>query len=189
VTVVTPIAFGSGVKRPIFLILTLFFCLPAAAELKLDVDLSDRTLVALDNGNEIARYAVAVGTKQYPTPRGSFRIRKVVWNPPWKPPDSPWAKDKPPRPPGHPDNPMKRVKIFFSEPDYYLHGTDADESLGRADSHGCLRMNTSDATQLAQLVMDRGGKPMSEPWYRRIFHRRTTQVVYLKAAVAITIHG
>jgi lipoprotein-anchoring transpeptidase ErfK/SrfK len=159
------------------------------ADLKLDVDLSARTLVALDNGTEVARYAVAVGTKQYPTPRGSFRIRKVVWNPPWKPPDSPWAKDKPPRPPGHPDNPMKRVKIFFSEPDYYIHGTDADDSLGHADSHGCLRMNTGDAIQLAQIVMDRGGKPMPEPWYRRIFHRRTTKVIYLKAPVAITIHG
>ena len=189
VKVVMPLAVDEDVKRPIFLIVTLFLCLPAAAALQLDVDLSERTLVALDNGNEVARYAVAVGTKQYPTPQGSFHIRKVVWNPPWKPPDSPWAKGKDAKPPGHPDNPMKRVKIFFSEPDYYIHGTDADDSLGRAESHGCLRMNTSDATQLAQLVMDRGGKPMPEPWYRRIFHRRTTKVIYLKAPVGIKIHG
>ena len=124
----------------------------AAAELQLDVDLSERTLIALDNGNEVARYAVAVGTKQYPTPRGSFRIRKVVWNPPWKPPDSPWAKGKDAKPPGHPDNPMKRVKIFFSEPDYYIHGTDEDDSLGRAESHGCFRLANWDALTLLNLV-------------------------------------
>lgn len=189
VIVVTPIALCMSVKRPIFLILTLLLGLPAAAELHLDVDLSERTLVAVEDGNEVARYAVAIGTKDYPTPRGDFHIRKVVWNPPWKPPDSPWAKGKDAQPPGHPDNPMKRVKIFFSEPDYYIHGTDADDSLGRAESHGCLRMNVADATQLGQLVMERGGKPMPEPWYRRIFRRRTTKVIYLKAPVPITIHG
>jgi murein L,D-transpeptidase YcbB/YkuD len=84
---------------------------------------------------------------------------------------------------------MKRVKLFFSEPDYYIHGTDADDSLGKAESHGCLRMNTGDATELAQLVMTRGGSPMPEPWYRRIFRRRTTKVVYLKEPIAIDIHA
>jgi len=178
------------VKRLILIVLTcVLWTLPAAAGLRLEVDLSDRALIALEDGKEVGRYAVAVGTKKYPTPRGSFRIRKVVWNPPWKPPDSTWAKGKPPRPPGHPENPMKRVKIFFSEPDYYIHGTDDDDSLGNAESHGCLRMNIDEATRLAQLVMTHGGKPMPEPWYRRIFHRRTTKVVYLKAPVKIDIHA
>jgi len=178
------------VKRFILLLVTLLFCaIPATAELQLQVDLSERRLVAVDDGNEVAAYAVAVGTKKYPTPQGSFNIRKVVWNPPWKPPDSKWAKGKPPRPPGHPENPMKVVKIFFSEPDYYIHGTDDEDSLGNAESHGCIRMNTEDATALAQLVMTHGGKPMPEPWYKRIFRKRTTKVVYLATPVKIQIHG
>src|ERR1051325_544378 len=89
VNTVMRLAILESVKRPYFLILTLIlWSLPAAAELRLEVDLSDRTLVALEDGNEIARYDVAVGTAKYPTPQGTFHIRKVVWNPPWTPPDS-----------------------------------------------------------------------------------------------------
>ena len=188
VNTVMRLAILESVKRPYFLILTLIlWSLPAAAELRLEVDLSDRTLVALEDGNEIARYDVAVGTAKYPTPQGTFHIRKVVWNPPWTPPDSPWARGKKPLPPGHPDNPMKRVKIFFSEPDYFIHGTDAEDSLGKAESHGCLRMDEDEVTQLAQLVMDHGGNPMPEPWYRRVFHGRSTKVVYLKSPVEIEV--
>jgi murein L,D-transpeptidase YcbB/YkuD len=84
---------------------------------------------------------------------------------------------------------MKRVKIFFKEPDYYIHGTGDEGSLGRAESHGCIRMSPADVTELAQLVMDHGGKPMPEPWYRRVFRRRTTQVVLLPAPVPVEIRS
>ena len=162
---------------------------PALAEFQLQVDVSERQLLAIENGNVLERYAVSVGTKKYPTPRGSFNIRKVVWNPSWKPPDAKWARGKPPRPPGHPENPMKLVKVFFKEPDYYIHGTDDEDSLGEAESHGCIRMSPADATRIAQLVMTHGGKPMPEPWYRRIFRRRTTKVIYLSTPVRINIHA
>ena len=157
------------------------------AEMRLDVDLSERELVAVADGGEAGRYPVAVGTSKYPTPTGNFKIRKIVWNPSWKPPDSKWARGKTPKPPGHPDNPMKRVKIFFSEPDYYIHGTDAEDSLGHAESHGCLRMSEEEVTRLAQMVMEHGGKPMPEPWYRRILHRKTTKVIYLATPIPISI--
>lgn len=187
---VTPLALGMGVKRLIPLILmTILWSLPSAAELRLKVDLGERELVVLEDGNELERFAVSVGKDKYPTPTGAFRIRKIIWNPSWKPPDSKWAKGKAPRPPGHPENPMKVVKIFFSEPDYYIHGTDDEDSLGKAESHGCLRMTPNDAARLALLVMEHGGTPMQEPWYRRIFRRKTTKVVYLKSPVAIEIRS
>ena len=178
------------VKRLILLALTV--CLwssPAAAELLLQVDLSERELAVIEDGNIIETFAVGVGTKKYPTPKGSFNIRKVIWNPSWKPPDSKWARGKPPRPPGHPENPMKLVKIFFREPDYYIHGTDDLDSLGSAESHGCIRMSPSEATRVAQLVMAHGGKPKPDPWYRRIFRRRSTQVVHLSQPVRIEIQS
>lgn len=163
------------------------FSLPSAAELRLQVDLSSRELVALVDGEPAGRFDVAVGKESYPTPRGEFKIRKVIWNPSWRPPDSEWARGKKERPPGHPENPMKRVKMFFREPDYYIHGTGDDDSLGRAESHGCIRMNTDDVTRLAQLVMAEGGKPMPEPWYRRIFRGRTTKVIYLSTPIPVEI--
>src|SRR5512146_235025 len=153
-------------KRLALALLTLLCTtFPAQAEFKLDVDISSRQLVAVDDGKVLGRYDVAVGSKDKPTPTGSFNIRKIVWNPPWHPPDEKWARGKTAKGPGDPDNPMKRVKIFFSEPDYYIHGTDALDSLGAAESHGCLRMHPDDVTDLARMVMTAGGKPQPEPWY------------------------
>ena len=160
-----------------------------AAELRLEVDLSERQLHVVVDGEVIETFAVSVGKEKYPTPEGEFRIRKVIWNPAWKPPDSKWARGKTAKPPGHPENPMKRVKMFFREPDYYIHGTGDEESLGKAESHGCIRMAPGDVTRLAQLVMEHGGKPMPEPWYRKIFRKKWTKVVYLKEPVPIEIRG
>ena len=177
-------------KPLLALTVTLLFLAPAAAaELRLEVDLSERQLVASVDGDVIKTYSVAVGKEKYPTPQGAFRIRKIVFNPAWKPPDSKWAKGKSAKPPGHPENPMKLVKMFFSEPDYYIHGTDADESLGKDESHGCIRMSKADVEDLTRLVMEHGGKPMPEPWFRRIFRRRTTKVVYLEMPVPIEIRS
>jgi lipoprotein-anchoring transpeptidase ErfK/SrfK len=177
------------VVRPIAL--TLFIIVSSssvhAGTLELHVDVSGRELRTVLDGDEVRRYDIAVGKDDYPTPTGQFRIRKVIWNPSWVPPDSKWARNKSPKPPGHPQNPMKRVKMFFQEPDYYIHGTADDDSLGRAASHGCIRMDEEDATELAQLVMAHGGQPRPLPWYRRIFKRRSTKVVLLSEPVPIEI--
>jgi lipoprotein-anchoring transpeptidase ErfK/SrfK len=177
-------------RSPVYLALTLFTLLTvgsANASLRIQVDLSARQLIAFDGDTVLDRYDVAVGTNEKPTPRGNFAIKKLVWNPSWHPPDEKWARGKSPKGPGDPDNPMKRVKIFFSEPDYYIHGTDDLDSLGSAASHGCLRMSPSEVTALAKLVMEHGGKPMPEPWYRRIFRSRSTKVIYLENPIPITI--
>lgn len=177
-------------KRLLFLTLTcLLWSTAAAAELRLEVDLSERQLNAIVDGNVIETFTVAVGTDDNPTPEGEFKIRKVIWNPSWKPPDEKWARGKTAKPPGHPQNPMKVVKMFFKEPDYYIHGTGDEDSLGKAESHGCIRMQEDDVARLAQLVMEHGGKPMPEPWYRRIFRKKTTKVVYLDTAVPVEIRS
>jgi lipoprotein-anchoring transpeptidase ErfK/SrfK len=178
------------VKTLLFVAVTcLLWTSSAAAALQLRVDLSARQLSAVVDGKVVENFAVAIGNREYPTPKGQFKIRKVIWNPAWRPHDSKWARGKEAKPAGDPDNPMKRVKIFFKEPDYYIHGTDDEDSLGRAESHGCLRMHVADATRLAQLVMEQGGKPMPEPWYRRVFRRKTTKVVYLAVPIPVEIRG
>lgn len=173
--------------RSLALTVALLFSASAQAALTLEVDLSTRELVARDGDQILAEYGVAVGKDEKPTPTGKFTIRKIVWNPSWVPPDEKWARGKSPKGPGDPDNPMKRVKMFFKEPDYYIHGTGDEDSIGGAASHGCLRMTPDDVTELAKLVMAHGGKPMPEPWYKRILHRKTTKVIYLETPVAIAI--
>lgn len=163
--------------------------LPApVGTLTLTASLSTKKLTLKQGDSLIATYDVAVGKDAHPTPTGEFKIRKIVWNPRWVPPDADWARGKSAKEPGHPANPMKVVKIFFKEPDYYIHGTGDIESLGTAASHGCLRMDPDQAAEVAKWVMLHGGKPREEGWFKRILHfRREEQVVYLDNPVVLTI--
>lgn len=138
------------------------------------VDLSARELYVMEDGEVSRTYSVAIGKPQHPTPEGSFRIQRMVWNPRWVPPDARWARDKRPRAPGDPRNPMGRVKIFFRPPDYYIHGTRETDSLGQAESHGCVRMRNSDVIELARTVMENGGAPRSQSWFRGVLDRVTS---------------
>ena len=156
----------------------------------LKVDLSERQLYVLNNGETVETYSVAIGAPSYPTPKGSFSIRRIVWNPSWVPPDSEWAKKKKARGPGDPKNPMGKVKIFFRNPDFYIHGTRDVDSLGQAESHGCIRMRNADVVALAKRVMANGGAAKDPSWYRRVVNRVTsTREVWLSTPVRLQIVG
>jgi lipoprotein-anchoring transpeptidase ErfK/SrfK len=160
----------------------------AASALTLRVDLSERELHAEIGGVVEGTYGITVGTAEHPTPRGDFAISRVIWNPRWVPPDSEWAKDAKPVEPGDPANPMGRVKMFFREPAYFLHGTNDESSIGLAASHGCVRMRNEDIIELAQLVMEHGGEPREPGWFQRVLNRvRSTREVRLSAPVPLEI--
>jgi len=133
------------------------------------------------------RYEVAVGTKGHPTPNGTFTIRHIVWNPAWHPPDAAWAKGKKATPPGHPKNPMKVVKIFFQEPDYYIHGTGDEDTLGSAASHGCIRMSQKDAFALGRYIMDHAGAPKDDAWYEGVFSKGVSADIHLPKGVGFVV--
>lgn len=130
---------------------------PAAepAPLRVEVNLpAFRVDVRSGDGERVASYRACVGAADFPTPVGSFEIYRVVWNPWWIPPASPWAAGKTAMPPG-PKNPMGRAKVEF-RPLYFLHGTPDTASLGCAASHGCLRLANEDAVDLARRVQSAG---------------------------------
>jgi lipoprotein-anchoring transpeptidase ErfK/SrfK len=159
------------------------------APLEITANLRSRMLVVRQGGITLKTFAVSVGKDRYPTPTGTFRIRKMIWNPSWRPPpNSDWARGKTAKGPGEPGNPMKVVKIFFKEPTYYIHGTGDVESLGSAASHGCLRMDPEEVAELAKLIMEHGGQPREENWFLRIMHsRREEKPIYLDNPVWLTI--
>jgi lipoprotein-anchoring transpeptidase ErfK/SrfK len=96
-------------------------------------------------------FGVATGQSKYPTPLGRFRI-VVKWkNPWWYPPDSDWAKDEEPVPPG-PSNPLGTRWMGISSPGVGIHGTPNPGSIGYSVSHGCIRMRISDAEWLFEHV-------------------------------------
>jgi lipoprotein-anchoring transpeptidase ErfK/SrfK len=159
-------------------------------QLNLVADLSQRTLHVRMGDDDVETYPIAVGKDAMPTPTGNYKIRKIVWNPAWVPPDSKWAKGKKPEAPGSKKNPMKLVKIFFREPDYYIHGTSDVESLGDAASHGCLRMNPDDAYRVARDIMEHGGSPRDENWFWRVLHFRSeSKTVYLDNPIPLTVRN
>jgi lipoprotein-anchoring transpeptidase ErfK/SrfK len=160
---------------------------PATSALTLEASLSDRKLTLKRDGETVKTYDVAVGAPAHPTPTGAFTIRKIVWNPAWTPPDVKWAKGSTPKSPGHPENPMKTVKIFFQEPDYYIHGTGATESLGEAASHGCLRMDPNDAAEVALMVMENGGVARDWDWVKGILGLGEQRVVTVQQTAPLTI--
>ena len=154
------------------------------------VDLSDRRLYVMSGSDVVQTFPVAVGEEGYDTPAGSFTIRRMIWNPSWTPPASAWARDKKYEAPGSPGNPMGRVKMFFREPDYYIHGTGLASSLGNARSHGCLRMRNIDAVQLARLVMINGGGTQDQSWYEQTIANPTTlREVNLPRPVTIRVRA
>lgn len=161
---------------------------PADPPVHVVADLGARRLSIVEGDEVVESYPVAIGKDSKPTPIGSYTIRKIIWNPAWIPPDSKWAQGKKPQPPGAKDNPMKLVKIFFKEPDYYIHGTDAVETLGEEASHGCLRMDPDDAYEVARYLMEHGGQPRDESWFWRVLHFRSqTQTVYLDNPIPMTV--
>jgi len=161
-----------------------------AAAFSITIDLSDRKLYVMDGDDIVDSYSVAVGKPQHPTPRGTFTARRIVWNPRWVPPNERWARNKRPRAPGDPRNPMGRVKIFFSEPDYYIHGTRDVDSLGEAESHGCVRMSNPQVIALAKRVMEHGGARRDPGWFRRVLNRVTsTQEVRLSNPVTVRVRA
>jgi len=167
--------------------------MPEAAEAQafsITVDLSDRRLYVMRGGEVEREYRVAVGQPSHPTPTGSFSVRRLIWNPRWVPPDADWARDERPREPGDPRNPMGRVKIYFQSPDYYVHGTRETDSLGEAESHGCIRMRNPEVIELARMVMENGGEARSPGWFRRVINRvRHTQEVRLSRPVPLRVRA
>jgi len=118
--------------------------------LRMVVNLPAYRLEAFVYDSVVKTVAIAPGVPRYRTPRGSFEITRIEWNPWWIPPKSPWAAKEKITPPG-PDNPMGKVKLEFNAL-YFVHGSPFESSIGTAASHGCVRVKNADAIELARLI-------------------------------------
>ena len=147
-------------------------------EVELVTDISRRQLFVVKEKDTIRTYDIAVGKASNPTPTGSFKIHQIDFNPDWTPPESEWSKDKEYTPPGHPKNPMGRVRIVYQKP-YSIHGTKDLNSLGEAESHGSIRMANDDVVELAKLIMKESDTRKPNDWYNDVL-RDSTKMVSVK---------
>jgi lipoprotein-anchoring transpeptidase ErfK/SrfK len=127
---------------------------------KIVVDKSEGTLQAFDAaGKLIAQFTATMGSKHDPLPLGDWKILGVVKNPPFHyNPELFWdassTDQKAKLPPG-PNGPVGVVWIDLSKEHYGIHGTPHPETIGRAESHGCVRLTNWDVARLAQMVSTR----------------------------------
>lgn len=139
--------------------------------LRIVVDQSDRK-VRIYQGDKLLRtHDVAVGTDDNPTPTGEFAFNRVDLNPRWVPPDSEWAEDRETQEPGAPDNPMGRARLVYKMP-YTIHGTDDLNSLGKAVSHGSIRLANENVIPLAEMMLKSGNAWQGPDWFRKMVETR-----------------
>lgn len=108
------------------------------------VSLEDRKLALIENGVVQKTYTVAVGKASTPSPVGTFTIESHVANPTY-------SHEGRVVPPG-PQNPVGSRWMGLSIRGYGIHGTNVPSSIGKAASHGCIRMGKADVEELFSLV-------------------------------------
>ena len=160
---------------------------PAAAQIRIDLNIPALKLVVYEGDELLETYPIAVGLPEFPTPTGSFDVTHAEWNPWWNPPTHrEWAKDEVRTPPG-PNNPMGRVKLFFL-PLYFIHGTPAGESIGTPASHGCVRMRNEDVVELARLLHQKAAPQVSATKLGQLTARwGATERVNFRSDIALTV--
>ena len=158
-----------------------------SAGMRVEVDLAARQLHVLRNGSRVESHPVAVGSAEWPTQTGSWTIKQVVFNPEWTPPDESWAEEREPRKPGDPKNPLGRIQLVY-DPPRTIHGTNQPASIGKAVSHGSIRVTNEVGEQLARQLMEAGGAPKDEAWIRNTKANRTEkQIVDLPRPIPIRV--
>jgi hypothetical protein len=108
------------------------------------VSLEDRKLALIEDGQVKRVYTVAVGKHSTPSPVGTFKIERRVANPVYHHGGQTVM-------PG-PGNPIGTRWMGLNLPGYGIHGTNAPKSIGKAASHGCIRMGKADLEEFYDLV-------------------------------------
>lgn len=138
---------------------------PMEPAVELVLDRRRRQLLVLRDGSEQRRYPVAIGRPGWETPVGRFAVQELVKQPIWVHPASGQRV-----PPG-PANPLGSRWIGFFEDctprrgfngqsqavvrgcaSAGFHGTPQRSSVGRAISHGCVRLLDEHIRELFELV-------------------------------------
>src|SRR4051794_31664134 len=104
---------------------------PNTIPYSIQISVGKRRLSLLRNGKLEKIYPIAVGKMLTNTPAGDFVIVNRQMNP---------------------GGPFGVLWLSLSKQGYGIHGTNDPSSIGKAVSHGCVRMHNRDVLQLAEKV-------------------------------------
>lgn len=112
---------------------------PPAPTLVARINLTTQTMVVQEGNKTVHSWKVSTGAAGYATPAGTFK-------PGWM--SKLWHSRQ------YDDAPMP-FSVFFNG-GIAVHGTMAPSSIGRAASHGCVRLHTANAERFYKLVSRHG---------------------------------
>lgn len=123
---------------------------------KVVVDKSDGVLRVFAGDKVVAQFPVTMGSQHDPLPIGSWKITGFAYNPKFHyNPDLFWdAKpgDEKTMLPAGPNGPGGVIWMDLTKEHYGIHGTPEPQTIGRTESHGCIRMTNWDAARLSLMV-------------------------------------
>jgi hypothetical protein len=111
----------------------------------------------MGQGQVIAQFPVTMGSSHDPLPFGIWKVTTYAFLPPFHyQPDLFWdAKD----PEGGdkrlkpgPNGPVGLAWLDLTKEHYGIHGTPTPETIGRAESHGCIRLSNWDVLRLSRML-------------------------------------
>jgi hypothetical protein len=108
----------------------------AYAELLIKVDKSAQRMTVSVNGEHLYDWPVTTGGSDYDTPSGTFK--------PFRMEIDHYSDEY--------DNAPMPYSIFFTQTGNAIHGTYEQRNIGRAVSHGCVRLSVKNAATLWKLV-------------------------------------
>ena len=129
---------------------------PAFAARKIFIDTKERLLEVFDGDQLVCVFPITPGSTTLPAPVGTWRILGMATMP-WFRYDEGMlnygvrTEDYFNLPPG-PNNLVGILWMGLNKPGIGIHGTNNPETIGRAASHGCIRLANWDAARVKDLV-------------------------------------
>jgi lipoprotein-anchoring transpeptidase ErfK/SrfK len=108
-----------------------------------------------DEGKLVAAFPVTMGSKKYPLPLGTWKATTYAYLPPfeYQPDLLQNAKtDKDVTLPPGPNGPVGVAWLDLTKEHYGIHGTSEPQTIGRAESSGCIRMTNWDVVRLSRMM-------------------------------------
>jgi len=125
----------------------------AAATVAVKIDTKANMLGVLQDDKLIAAYPVTIGSAQTASPIGEWKVRRITKMPTFR-----YDKEMLRHGrrsgnfyllPAGPRNPVGIMWIALNKKGIGIHGTNTPDSIGRAASHGCIRLANWDVVRLA----------------------------------------
>lgn len=130
--------------------------LPQYEQRMIQIHRHEKMLDLYEGEKLLASLPITPGSSTLPTPAGTWKILGIAAMPVFR-----WDKsvlDTGKRsenfymlPPG-PNNPVGVMWAALNKPGLGIHGTNVPESIGRAGSHGCMRLANWDAFRLSKMI-------------------------------------